>query len=109
MLYFIKKNSNWFNFSGPLLQDIVTHIENKLNGTLKPDVKLCIYSAHDTNIAAFLNSLNVFNNLPPPYASSVFLELRKKNNLNNTYVVTVSYKLNYGTYLLLNNNQLTQL
>lgn len=66
-------------------------MKQKRNNKTKLKVKFWMYSAHDSNVAGLLNSLNVYNNKLPPYASSVFLELRKKKNLNNTYVVTVSY------------------
>lgn len=79
------------NFSGVLLNEIVTHMKLKQNSTMKPDVKLWIYSGHDSNVAALLNSLNVYNNKLPPYASSVIFELRKKKNDNSSLVVTVSY------------------
>lgn len=54
---------------------------------LQPNIKLWMYSAHDTNVAGLLNSLNVYNNILPPYAAAVFIELRK--SMNNTFVVTV--------------------
>lgn len=72
-----------------LLNEMVHHMESKRNGTMFPNVKLWVYSAHDTNVAALLNSLNVYNYQMPPYAAAVFLELRKKKDSNNTYVVTV--------------------
>lgn len=79
----------YFNFSGVLLNDIVNHMKHKRSGNLDPDTKLWIYSAHDTNVAGLLNSLNVFNYKLPPYAAAVFLELRKSKNTNSSYVVTV--------------------
>lgn len=71
-----------------MLYEIVEHMKLKRSGNLEPDLKLWIYSAHDTNVVNLLSSLNVFNYLLPPYTSAVFLELRK-NNSTNTYVVTV--------------------
>lgn len=59
----------------------------KKSGKMDPDVKLWIYSAHDTNIVALLDSLNIYNNELPPYAAAVILELRK--NVNNTFGITV--------------------
>jgi len=64
-------------------------MDQKRNGILDPDIKFQVYSAHDTNIAGLLNSLNVYNYILPPYASAVFLELRRNKETNNTYVVTV--------------------
>lgn len=73
------------------LHEIVEHMKKKRDGTLKPDVKLWVYSAHDTNVANLLHSLNVFNNQLPPYTAAVFLELRRSKNANNSYVVTVCH------------------
>lgn len=73
-----------------LLNEIVENMNQKRNGTLSPDVKMWVYSAHDTNVAGLLNSLNIFNKKMPPYTAAVFLELRKVKNPNDTYVVTVS-------------------
>jgi len=86
--------------SGVLLNEIVNHMKLKQSNKMKPDIKLWIYSAHDTNVANLLNSLNVFNYILPPYTASVFLELRK--NTNDSYVVTVSYRntSDHAPYLL---------
>lgn len=64
-------------------------MERKQNGKMDPDIKLWIYSAHDTNVANLLNSLNIYNNQLPPYAAAVILELRKNITSNNTFVITV--------------------
>jgi len=37
--------------------------------------KLYVYSGHDTTLAALLNTLGVYNNILPPYASCVMVEL----------------------------------
>ncbi len=50
---------------------------------------LHLYSAHDTTLAPFLQLLNVYNDVVPPYSSAVMVELRSKGN---EYVVTVSTK-----------------
>lgn len=76
-----------------LLNEIVENMNRKRNGTLNPDVKLWVYSAHDSNVAALLNSLNIFNKKLPPYTAAVILELRKSEN--NAYVVTVSQYCNF--------------
>lgn len=54
---------------------------------LSPNRKLWIYSAHDTTVANFLMTLNLFDPHCPPYAATVFLELRK--NAAKEHVVTV--------------------
>lgn len=76
-------------FIGVLLKEIVDHMDLKRCGNMHPDTKLWMYSAHDTNVAGLLNSLNVYNLKLPPYASAVILELRKNKKTNSTYVVTV--------------------
>lgn len=78
------------NIPGALLNEIVEHMKHKQIGKLSPDVKLWVYSAHDSNVASLLNSLNIYNYLLPPYASSVIIELRKSHDVNSTHVVTVS-------------------
>lgn len=77
-----------------MLNEIVDNMKQKRNGTMQTDFKLWVYSAHDTNVAGLLHSLNVYNHKLPPYAAAVFVELRKSKNSNNTFVVTVSqYKI----------------
>lgn len=81
-------------FLGVLLNEIVDNMKRKRNGTMQNDFKLFVYSAHDTNVAGLLHSLNVYNHKLPPYTAAVFVELRKSKNSNNTFVVTVSqYKI----------------
>lgn len=70
-------------------------MKQKQLGTMKPNVKLWMYSAHDTNVAGLLNSLNVYNYKLPPYAAAVFIELRKTKNENNSFVVTVCLYIIY--------------
>ena len=43
--------------------------------------KLYMYSGHDTNVASILQGLRVFNDLAPPYASCIVIELYKKTSL----------------------------
>lgn len=87
---------------GVLIKEITDNMDRKRNGILDPDIKFQVYSAHDTNVAGLLNSLNVYNYILPPYASAVFLELRRNKETNNTYVVTVLYRntSNHEPYLL---------
>jgi hypothetical protein len=76
-------------FSGPLLKDIVTHMNEKKHGSLNPNRKLWIYSGHDTTIYSLLNTMGINNNLLVPYAAVLMIELRLNNTGN--YVVTVSF------------------
>ncbi|XP_015510724.1 prostatic acid phosphatase isoform X1 [Neodiprion lecontei] len=77
-------------YSGRLLGEMVDHLVKKANNTLTPNRKLWIYSAHDTTVANFLTTLNVFEPHVPPYSATVLVELRIKAVDN--FVVTVSYK-----------------
>lgn len=45
--------------SGFLLQEIVQRINLKIQGSLKPNRTLWIYSAHDRTIKNFLNMLDI--------------------------------------------------
>ncbi|XP_050438376.1 prostatic acid phosphatase-like isoform X2 [Adelges cooleyi] len=77
---------------GMLIKEIVINMNIKRNSTIKSSKKLWMYSAHDSNVAALLNALNVYNNELPPYAATVLFELRKNQTNSSSYVVTVSYK-----------------
>lgn len=46
--------------------------------TLDKRMKFFMSSGHDTTISSVLNSLGVWNGLPPPYASAVMFELKRK-------------------------------
>nr|BAN20384.1 acid phosphatase-1 [Riptortus pedestris] len=76
--------------NGPLLKDMIQHMDEKINGKLDPNRNLWVYSAHDTTVANMLNTLGVFDPHPPPFTATVLLELRK--NINDEYSVTVLYK-----------------
>ncbi|XP_029176246.1 prostatic acid phosphatase-like [Nylanderia fulva] len=76
--------------SGPLLGEIINHMVQKVQNTLKPDRKIWMYSAHDETIANLLMTLNLFEPHCPPYAAVVLIELR--TNSRNQYFVTISYK-----------------
>lgn len=73
---------------GPLLNEIVNHMQEKKNGTLNPDRMLWIYSAHDTTIVNFLNTIGLYEQILVPYAAVLMIELRL--NVTGNYVVTVS-------------------
>ncbi|CAH1398942.1 unnamed protein product [Nezara viridula] len=75
---------------GPLLKDIISHMKQKRDGTLKPNRNLWVYSGHDTTVAAFLDTMRVFKPHIPPFAATVMVELRK--NQDNQHFVSVYYK-----------------
>lgn len=55
--------------------------------------KIHMYSAHDTTIANFLNTLGVFDLQCPPYRSTVLLELTRDHD--NKYFVKVFIFFNF--------------
>ncbi|KAL1115881.1 hypothetical protein AAG570_006170 [Ranatra chinensis] len=81
--------------SGPLLKEMVEHMKSKAGmapALEKTDnKKMWVYSAHDTTVSNFLNTLGVFNMLNPPYAATVMVELRRSSS-DNGYYVNVLYK-----------------
>ena len=52
--------------------------------------KLFMYSAHDVTVAVFLSALDAFNNIQPPYAAMVLVELHEVAPAN--FSVTILYK-----------------
>lgn len=45
--------------SGFLIKEILERCQQKLNGTLKPDRSMWIYSAHSSTLATMLNGLKL--------------------------------------------------
>uniref|UniRef100_U5EX31 acid phosphatase n=1 Tax=Corethrella appendiculata TaxID=1370023 RepID=U5EX31_9DIPT len=74
---------------GPLLKEMLTRFQDKFNRNLDPDRKLWIYSAHDTTVSGFLNTLNLFELHNPPYTACVLVELRV---INKEPFVSIFYK-----------------
>ncbi|GAB6019565.1 mitochondrial acyl carrier protein [Chamberlinius hualienensis] len=60
---------------GPMLGQMINMMQQSINGELIDGRKAFQYSSHDSKIAAFLASMNLFQNITPPYASAVFVEL----------------------------------
>ena len=58
---------------GNLLNEMQNNMKAKLKGHRTK--KVYVYSAHDDTVAPLLAALNVYNNLAPPYASAIMLEL----------------------------------
>lgn len=76
-------------FPGPLLNEIVTHMYQKKNGTLNPDSLLLVYSAHDTTMVNLLNTMRLYEYSLVPYAAVLMIELR--SDVKGNHVVTVSF------------------
>ena len=58
--------------AGPFLSQLASDWRSAQDGG---NVKMKIFSAHDDTISFVLNSLGVFDGVPPPYASGLILEL----------------------------------
>ena len=65
---------------GPLVKEMIQHFDEVRQN--KTDMKVYMYSAHDTTVAPLLHTLNVFNSLAPPYASLVLVELLEREGLH---------------------------
>ena len=57
--------------AGPFLSQLASDWRSVQDGG---NVKMKIFSAHDDTISFVLNSLGVFDGVPPPYASGLILE-----------------------------------
>ncbi|XP_014256189.1 prostatic acid phosphatase-like [Cimex lectularius] len=74
---------------GPLMKEMLNNMHDKLNVKDPLARNISVYSGHDITLAYLLNTLGVFNFLPPPFTSSVMVELRKTANQS---LVTIFYK-----------------
>ncbi|XP_078664289.1 prostatic acid phosphatase-like isoform X2 [Branchiostoma floridae x Branchiostoma belcheri] len=76
---------------GTLLGEMVKNMTQAKEGTL-PDsrLKLIMYSAHDTTLAALHSALGTVNSLQPPYASCVMVELYREDS--GEFTVEVWYR-----------------
>jgi len=73
---------------GNLLKKIQSNMKAKIEKESKR--KMFMYSAHDDTVAPLLAALGVYNNLAPPYASCVLVELWQ--DVSNGYYVRVLYR-----------------
>lgn len=94
MIYHIYEPSKRQNLQmcvGPLLNMLVTNMEDKIQSSpSKQDRKLFLYSVHDTTLMPCLMALGVFDMKWPPYAADITLELYQHRQTNQHYV-KVSY------------------
>ncbi|XP_028135710.2 prostatic acid phosphatase [Diabrotica virgifera virgifera] len=64
---------------GPFINEVVTYLES-MAADSSSSYKYKMYSAHDTNIAAILNTFGAFSpSFPPAFASTIYIELHKEN------------------------------
>ncbi|XP_068210170.1 prostatic acid phosphatase-like isoform X1 [Palaemon carinicauda] len=86
--------------AGPIMKELGSHMREKADGKLEKE-KMFVYSAHDTTLATLMLGLGVFNNIAPPYASTVLIELHKIDGdhyvqmyfRNDTKIVDPPYEL----------------
>jgi len=70
---------------GRFLSEILGHMDKRIGG--KSDLKLVVFSGHDTTVGPVLVALDVFDDKWPPIASNLILELlEEKQNPQNRYV-----------------------
>nr|XP_002131109.1 prostatic acid phosphatase [Ciona intestinalis] len=72
---------------GLLVKQIIDNIKLNINGS--SNYKVVAYSAHDTTLSALLVALACFNNLPPPFASTVIIEMY---NSTSGYYIKAFYR-----------------
>ncbi|XP_071517146.1 prostatic acid phosphatase-like isoform X2 [Panulirus ornatus] len=86
--------------AGPIIKEMSDHMRQKVAGNL-PKQKMYMYSAHDITLSVLLLGLGVFNNVAPPYATTVLIELHKMDGehfvqmflRNDTQMVEPPHKL----------------
>ncbi|XP_015524620.2 venom acid phosphatase Acph-1 [Neodiprion pinetum] len=65
---------------GPLVRKISEDMSAVRSGTTPADRKIYLYSSHETNIGAVLNTLGVYEPHVPQYSSGIVVELWEKKN-----------------------------
>ncbi|XP_023219386.1 prostatic acid phosphatase-like [Centruroides sculpturatus] len=70
--------------AGPLIGEITNQMLQKAKGQLSDQIKVYMYSSHDTLIAAVLNALGVFNGIAPPYCATIVFELHSDGYQDHT-------------------------
>lgn len=74
---------------GPIIQSILDHFHNFI--AEQHQLKMLMYSGHDTTLSSLLNSLGMFDPpIGPPYASAILIELKKSPD--SQYFVSFSYR-----------------
>ncbi|KAK9505305.1 hypothetical protein O3M35_009393 [Rhynocoris fuscipes] len=74
---------------GPLVKEMLDNMQKKIDGNLERNIS--VYSGHDTTIGNLLNTMGIFNEISPPFAATVLVELRK-NSMDGQHYVTILYK-----------------
>ena len=80
---------------GGLLKELKTNFDKVVNK--ENDKKLYVYSTHDSLTAVLMESYGIYNDIRPPYGSTLYLELHQRNansstHNNSDYFVRVYYQ-----------------
>lgn len=70
--------------AGPLINRILTYFDEVV--ITKDTPKFLMLSAHDSTVAALLNSMNHFDLYPPEFGATVIWEMYKEQKENRLYV-----------------------
>nr|XP_039257401.1 lysophosphatidic acid phosphatase type 6-like [Styela clava] len=79
---------------GPFVDIIMNNIEVKSEGKDSSNIKMHLYSGHDTTLIPLLSALGIRYAHWPPYAGNVIIELHRKNNASGkepSYFVRMLY------------------
>ncbi|XP_019546796.2 prostatic acid phosphatase [Aedes albopictus] len=76
--------------AGPIIKEILTRFQQKVDNTLVPSRNLWMYSGHDISVVNLLNGLGLFKPHNPPFAACVMVELRMATR--DSPYVSVFYK-----------------
>ncbi|XP_071832525.1 prostatic acid phosphatase-like isoform X2 [Apostichopus japonicus] len=81
---------------GPLLGQMINNMRDFMNTSQTGHkLKFHMYSAHDVTVTSLLTALQIFNDLQPPYASAVGVELWKnKDTKKSPFSVRIWYRNN---------------
>jgi hypothetical protein len=76
--------------AGGLVNELNKNFQKVLDN--QNDKKLYVYSTHDTQVAALMHALNIFNDNMPPFGATLLFELHQNlNSVNNDYFVKLYY------------------
>lgn len=69
--------------AGPFISKLIKEFEGKRNGTLKPkDLKISLYTGHDSSVVNILSGLNVWKQQFPTYGIMAMFELVRDKKTN---------------------------
>lgn len=69
--------------AGPFLHKLITEFDDKRKGTIKPkDLKISLYTGHDSTVVNILSALNVWTQQEPVYGIMALFELVRDKATN---------------------------